>query len=57
MATDGEPKPPPNRDQDLPKRQGEDFPGTEKPETGRTDRDRDTPPTDETFNASHYAIR
>jgi hypothetical protein len=47
MASDAESKPPRNRDQDLPKRQGDDFPGTGESEADRTDPDRDTAPKDE----------
>lgn len=50
MASTPEPKPPRNQDKRVPKREGEQFPGTATPETGRTDRDRDTPlPEEETY--------
>ena len=51
MTSASEPKPPRNPDQDVPRREGEHFPGPAKtPETGRTDRDRDAPlPEEETY--------
>ena len=45
-----EPKPPRNRDQELPKRQGDNLPGTTEPGADRTDRNERKPlPEEETY--------
>ena len=50
MAPDREPKPPRNKDQNAPRREGEDFPSPATPEKAWTDRDRDAPlPEEETY--------
>jgi hypothetical protein len=50
MTSAREPKPPRNPDQDMPRREGENFPSSLTPETGRTDHDRDAPlPEEETY--------